>query len=202
MWSDTARCSSNVLEALTILAGYLIGSIDVGGLTARRHGVDIYATGSGNPGASNISRTLGHRQGAVVLVADVLKGIAAAAIGELVGGSELVGFAAGAMAVVGHCFPVWHGFRGGKGVSTAGGMLIWTIPGLGLALAIIWGAIVAVTRKSSLGSLTIAILAVPGVAIWALHGWSAVIMAALSLLVVARHRDNIERMFRGGEQTL
>ncbi len=87
-------------------------------------------------------------------------------------------------------------------MSTAGGMLIWTIPGLGLALGLIWGAIVAVTRMSSLGSLTIAILAVPGVAIWADHGWSAVIMAAVSMLVVARHRDNIERMFRGGEQTL
>jgi glycerol-3-phosphate acyltransferase PlsY len=191
-----------VLEALTILAGYLIGSIDVGGLTARRHGVDIYATGSGNPGASNISRTLGRRQGAVVMGADVLKGIAAAALGELVGGSELVGFAAGAMAVVGHCFPVWHRFRGGKGVSTGGGMLLWTIPGLGLALGVVWGAVVAVTRMSSLGSLTIAVLAVPGVAIWARHGWSAVIMAAVSLLVVARHRDNIERMFREGEQTL
>ena len=191
-----------MLEGLAILAGYFIGSIDVAVVIARRHGVDIYGTGSGNPGASNISRTLGRRHGALVMIADVLKGVVAAAIGELVGGSELVGFAAGAMAVVGHCFPLWHRFRGGKGVATGGGMLLWTIPGLGLALGIIWGAAVAITRVSSLGSLIIAVLAVPGVAIWARNGWSAVIMGALSLLVIARHRDNIERIFSGGEQTL
>lgn len=191
-----------MLEGLTILAGYLIGSIDFAVLAARRHGVDIYETGSGNPGASNISRTLGRRQGAMVLVADVLKGMVAAALGESIGGSELVGLAAGAMAVVGHCFPLWHGFRGGKGVSTAGGMLLWTIPGLGLALGVIWGVIVAATRVSALGSLTIALLAVPGVALWARHGWSTVIMAAVSVLVIARHRPNIERMVGGGDETL
>ena len=191
-----------MLEGLAILAGYFIGSVDVAVVIARRHGVDIYGTGSGNPGASNISRTLGRRHGALVMIADVLKGVVAAAIGELVGGSELVGFAAGAMAVVGHCFPLWHRFRGGKGVATGGGMLLWTIPGLGFALGIIWGAAVAITRVSSLGSLIIAVLAVPGVAIWARNGWSAVIMGALSLLVIARHRDNIERIFSAGEQTL
>ena len=191
-----------MLEGLTILAGYLVGSIDFAVLAARRHGVDIYETGSGNPGASNVSRTLGRRQGVLVLLADVLKGGVAAALGELVGGSELVGFAAGAMAVVGHCFPLWHGFRGGKGVSTAGGMLLWTIPGLGLALGAIWGVMVAATRVSAFGSLTIALLAVPGVALWARHGWSAVIMSSVSVLVIARHRPNIEHMLGGGEQTL
>ena len=191
-----------MLEGLAILAGYFIGSVDVAVIIARRHGVDIYGAGSGNPGASNISRTLGRRHGALVMIADVLKGVVAAAIGELVGGSELVGFAAGAMAVVGHCFPLWHRFRGGKGVATGGGMLLWTIPGLGLALGIIWGAAVAITRVSSHGSLIIAVLAVPGVAIWARNGWSAVIMGVLSVLVIARHRDNIERIFSGGEQTL
>ncbi len=189
-------------EALTILVGYLLGSVDFGVLIARSRGIDIYSVGSGNPGASNISRVLGRRYGALVLLADTGKGFVAAAVGELVGGSELVGFAAGAMAVVGHCFPIWHRLRGGKGVATAGGMVLWTIPGLGLGLALIWAAIVALTRVSSYGSLTIAVLAVPGVAIWARHGWSAVIMAAVSLLVVTRHRDNIERMLQGREPRL
>lgn len=189
-----------MLEGLAIAAGYLIGGVDFGVITARRHGIDIFATGSGNPGASNISRTLGRRQGAMVLVADLLKGLVAAAIGELIGGSELVGFAAGAMAVVGHCFPLWHGFRGGKGVATAGGMVLWTIPGLGLVLGVTWGVIVAATRIPAFGSLTIAVLGVPGVALWARHGWSAVIMAGVSLLVIARHRANIVRILRRGEQ--
>lgn len=189
-------------EALTILAGYLLGSFDFGVLMARRHGMDIYSVGSGNPGASNISRVLGRQYGALVLLTDTAKGFAAAALGEVVGGSELVGFAAGAMAVVGHCFPIWHRFRGGKGVATAGGMMLWTIPGLGLALGLIWGAVVSVTKVPSLGSLTIAVLAVPGVAIWARHGWSVAIMAGVSLLVISRHRDNLARLVRGEEQTL
>ncbi len=189
-------------EALTILAGYLLGSFDFGVLMARRRGIDIYSVGSGNPGASNVSRVLGRQYGALVLLTDTGKGLAAAALGELVGGSELVGFAAGAGAVVGHCFPIWHRFRGGKGVASAGGMMLWTIPGLGLALGLIWAAVVAATKVPSLGSLTIAVLAVPGVAIWARHGWSAAIMAAVSLLVISRHRGNLGRLVRGEERTL
>ena len=189
-------------EALSLVVGYLIGSIDFAVLAARLKGVDIYAEGSGNPGASNVARVIGRGAGALVLVGDLLKGVAAAGFGELVGGSELMGFAAGGMAVAGHCFPVWHRFKGGKGVATTVGVRLWTIPWLGLALAGIWAAIIGATRVSSFGSLTIVTLAIPGVWVWAEDTWSAAIMAATSFLVVVRHKDNIKRMVGSGEQTL
>lgn len=189
-------------EVLALVAGYLIGSIDFAVLAARWKGIDIYAEGSGNPGASNVSRVIGRQAGALVLVGDLLKGVAAAVVGEVVGGSELLGFAAGGLAVAGHCFPVWHRFKGGKGVATTVGVLLWAIPWLGLGLALIWVAIVGVTRVSSFGSLTIVTLAVPGVWVWAEDPWSAAVMAVISLLVIVRHKDNIKRILGTGEQTL
>jgi glycerol-3-phosphate acyltransferase PlsY len=191
-----------VSEVVVIVVGYLIGSIDFAVLVARSRGVDIYAEGSGNPGASNVSRVLGKRAGAAVMLGDLLKGVAAAAIGELVGGTELLGFIAGGAAVVGHCFPVWHRFRGGKGVATTVGVLLWTIPLLGLALALLWAGIIAASRTASLGSLALVVLAIPGVWLWAEDGWSVVVMAAISLLVIARHAENIRRLLSGGEQSI
>lgn len=189
-------------EVLALVTGYLIGSIDFAVLAARWKGVDIYSEGSGNPGASNVSRVIGKQAGALVLVGDLLKGVAAAAFGEVVGGTELMGFAAGGMAVAGHCFPVWHRFKGGKGVATTVGVLLWTIPWLGLGLALIWAAIIGATRVSSFGSLTIVTLAIPGVGLWAEDPWSAAVMTATSVLVIVRHKDNIKRMLGTGEQTL
>jgi glycerol-3-phosphate acyltransferase PlsY len=191
-----------VSEAFVIVAGYLIGSIDFAVLVARRRGVDIYAEGSGNPGASNVSRVLGKRAGAAVMILDLLKGVVGAGIGELVGGSELLGFVAGGAAVVGHCFPIWHRFRGGKGVATTVGVLLWTIPLLGLALALLWAGVIVASRMASLGSLALVVLAIPGVWLWAEDGWSAVVMATISMLVIMRHAENIRRLLSGGEQTI
>ena len=189
-------------ELVPLFVGYLLGSIDFGILVARWKGVDIYAEGSGNPGATNVMRTIGRGAGALVMVGDLLKGLAAAAFGELVGGSELMGFAAGGMAVVGHCFPVWHRFRGGKGVATTMGLLWWTVPWVGFGLSLVWGTTVALARVSSAGSLAAVTLAVPAVWLWAEDAWSTVIMAAVSALVVVRHKENIRRMFREGDQAL
>jgi len=189
-------------EALSLVVGYLLGSVDFGILVARSRGVDIHAAGSGNPGASNVARTLGRKAGALVMVGDLLKGLGAAAFGELVGGSELVGFAAGGLAVLGHCYPLWHRFKGGKGVATTMGVLWWTIPWLGLGLSVMWAATIAATHVASLGSLAAVTLAVPAVWMWAEDRWSTAIMAAVSLLVVARHSNNIRRMLGGGEQTV
>ena len=189
-------------EALTLVVGYLLGSVDFGILVARSRGVDIHAEGSGNPGASNIARTLGRKAGALVMVGDLLKGLGAAAVGELVGGSELMGFATGGLAVLGHCFPLWHRFKGGKGVATTMGVLWWTIPWVGLGLSVVWIGVIGITRVASFGSLAAVVLAVPAVWLWAEDPWSAAIMAAISALVVGRHTDNIRRMFGEGERTL
>lgn len=186
-------------EAMVLAAGYFIGSIDFAVLAARRSGVDIYSEGSGNPGASNVARVIGKRAGALVMLGDLLKGVVAAGLGELVGGSEFLGFAAGGLAVAGHCFPVWHRFRGGKGVATTVGVLLWTIPLLGLGLAMVWGAIIGATRVSSYGSLTIVLSAIPAVWLWAEEPKSSLVMAAIAALVVVRHSGNIQRMLGSGE---
>lgn len=189
-------------ELFAVLAGYLLGSVEAAVLVSRSRGIDIYRSGSGNPGASNVLRVFGKKTGAAVMLADLLKGVAAAAIGELVGGSELVGFAAGAAAVVGHCYPIWHRFRGGKGVASAVGMLVWLIPFVGLGLAAIWAAVIGTTRVAAYGSLVIMALAIPAVALWAESRAAVLIMAAVALLIYARHWGNIRRMLTGGEQTI
>ena len=100
------------------LSAYLVSSLNAAAIVARSRGVDIYATGSGNPGASNVYRTLGKGSAALVYTADLLKGLAPALIGRLTFDITVASFA-GLCAVIGHCFPVFHRFRGGKGVATA-----------------------------------------------------------------------------------
>ncbi len=114
--------------AVAFVLGYLIGSVDFAVLVARARGGDIYEMGSGNPGAANVLRNLGWRAALPVMLGDMAKGAGAAALGLWLGGSDAAGWAAGFAAVVGHCFPVWHRFRGGKGVATAFGVALMMEP--------------------------------------------------------------------------
>ena len=182
-------------------AGYLIGSVDFGVIVPRLLGADIYRVGSGNPGTTNVLRNLGRGAAAIVLLGDLLKGLAAAAVGDAVG-SDALGFAAGFAAGVGHCYPVWHRFRGGKGVATVGGAVVWMEPLLGAALIAAWGIIVAVLRKASLASLLLAAALVPGLLAAGQRGWSLVWGGAAALLVVYRHRANITRLVSGAEHSI
>jgi glycerol-3-phosphate acyltransferase PlsY len=183
------------------LAGYLIGSIDFGVLIPRVFGVDIYAEGSGNPGASNVLRTMGKGAAAAVMAGDILKGVAAAAVGDLVAG-EVAGFAAGFAAVLGHCFPMWHRFRGGKGVAAAAGMTLWLEPLLGLGMLATWGLLVALTKRASVASLLVVTTYVPALAALGHRDWSLVWAGAVAVLVVFRHRENIGRLASGAEHTV
>lgn len=184
-----------------VAAGYLIGSIDFGVILPRLFGVDIYSVGSGNPGTTNVLRTMGRGMAAATLVGDVAKGLAAAVLGDVAGGTA-AGFAAGFGAVVGHCFPVWHRFRGGKGVATAGGSQFWLEPILGAILVGLWALIVAVTRKASIASLFLAVLLVPGVLLFDVRGWALAWAGAISVLVIYRHRGNIGRLIAGAEHEI
>jgi acyl phosphate:glycerol-3-phosphate acyltransferase len=180
--------------AAAFVIAYLIGSVDFAVVVARARGDDIYEMGSGNPGAANVLRNLGWKAALPVMLGDMAKGAAAAAIGEALGGSEAVGWAAGFAAVVGHCFPVWHGFRGGKGVATAFGVALWMEPLLGLVLVAVWALLLAVTKVSSIGSLAAMAVLVPGLAVagasWPEMAWAG----AIVLLVVVRHRENIHSL--------
>ena len=187
------------LEAIAALVvAYLLGSVEFAVIVARRMGIDIYAHGSGNPGTSNVLRTLGKKAAGLVLAGDALKGIVATAIGSWWGG-EVVGFAAAFFATVGHSFPVWHRFRGGRGVATAIGGAIWLEPIWGLALAAGWLAIVVSTKTASIASLGAMALYVPVFLIAGHRGW-AILWAALTAgLVIWRHKDNIKRILTRAE---
>jgi glycerol-3-phosphate acyltransferase PlsY len=189
-----------VEAAIRLLIAYLLGSISTGAIVPRMMGVDIYARGSGNPGASNVMRTLGKKAGAVVMVLDAAKGLVAAMIGAAV--STELGFWCALAAVVGHIVPIWLKFRGGRGVATAIGSVLFLAPWFGVVLAVGWAVTVALTKTASLASLGAMVLYVPGYAIYGHRGWSLVAAGLTALLVVVRHTPNIRRLIGGREQTV
>jgi glycerol-3-phosphate acyltransferase PlsY len=180
------------------IGAYLLGSISSAVWVARARGINIYQVGSGNPGASNIFRTMGKGAAALVYVGDLAKGVIPALIGVIAWG-QTEAFAFGLFAVLGHCYPVFHRFRGGKGVATAGGVLLATLPLVVVALAAFYAMLVYVTKISSVGSLSMAALAIPAVVIAGVRGWPLAWWVATILLVVWRHKGNIARLVRGSE---
>ena len=197
--------STSVAIPLALVAAYIVGSIDFAVIVARMHGVDIHEAGSGNPGTSNVLRTLGRLPAVMVLVGDMLKGTIGAALGWLA--SDVAdptlstwAFAAGFFAMVGHCYPIFHKFKGGKGVATGAGVLLFTVPLAAVIEIALWGIIVRLTKTASIGSLVILVITIP-VLIWqGVSGWSLVWVALMIALVVWRHRGNIRRMASGSEQ--
>ncbi|MGZ9809351.1 glycerol-3-phosphate 1-O-acyltransferase PlsY [Pseudoroseicyclus sp. H15] len=185
------------LLLLTVM-GYLLGSIPFGVLLARTMGLgDLRKIGSGNIGATNVLRTGNKRAAALTLILDGAKGAVAVLLAGWLGGpdaAQLAGFAA----LLGHCFPVWLGFRGGKGVATFLGILLALVWPLGLIACVIWLAVAALTRYSSLSALLAAALS-PVLA--ALLGWPevAVLCLALAVIIFLRHSSNIARLTAGTE---
>ena len=180
-----------------LLLGYLLGSIPFGLLLTRAGGAgDLRAVGSGNIGATNVLRT-GHKGlAAATLILDIGKGaLAVVAARWIAPDSALLG-AIGAF--VGHCYPIWLRFRGGKGVATYAGIAFGVAWPLGLVYAVVWLAMLAITRISSVGGLS-AVVAAPVAA--ASMGWRAVasVFAALTVVVLWKHRDNIRRLIAGQE---
>ncbi|MEM1032626.1 MAG: glycerol-3-phosphate acyltransferase [Myxococcota bacterium] len=151
-----------VSTGLLVGAAYLSGAVPYGHLIARARGIDIRAVGSGNIGATNVSRALGRGWGVVVLVLDALKGAVPVGIAVWTAGAGLTSplgvTAAGLAAVVGHCFPVWLAFRGGKGVATSLGVFLVIDPVAAAASAVVFFATYALTRTASVGSLVAATL--------------------------------------------
>ncbi len=186
---------------LTCVGAYLLGSINTAVLVAKVRGVDIYEEGSGNPGASNAYRTMGKAAAAVVYLGDLAKGFVPALIGLIVLG-ETLAFAAGFFAVVGHCYPVFHRFKGGKGVATAGGAILATIPIAVAGFLAVYLIIVRTTKISSLGSLVVAVLAVPAALALGVSGWALGWFSLTIVLVLYRHRANITRLLGGRENKM
>jgi glycerol-3-phosphate acyltransferase PlsY len=164
---------------------------------------DIRRHGSGNIGATNVLRTLGRLPAAVTLVGDIVKGGAAVAAARWIAAGDPGLGAAGALAaVVGNCWSVFLGFRGGKGVATGFGALLALVPWATLPAILVWGVVTATFRYVSLGSVTAA-LCVPLGALLLRYPPSAAIAAlGIGLIVVVRHRENIVRLLAGTERRL
>lgn len=190
-------------DIVLVATAYLLGSVPFGLLIARaRGGVDLRRVGSGNIGATNVLRAVGKGAAAVTLLGDIGKGAAAVWLGRWVGTSPTI-LALIALAVVaGHLFPVFAGFRGGKGVATTLGVVLATMPAVGGLLLLIWLATAAIWRYSSLAAL-VASGAFPLITWW-LDGRPAMLGLSLVLLavIIVRHRENIRRLREGTESKI
>jgi glycerol-3-phosphate acyltransferase PlsY len=193
----------NVHTLLALGLGYLLGSIPFGLILTRAAGLgDVRRIGSGNIGATNVLRT-GHKGlAATTLLLDMLKGTAAVLIGARIGAmggtAILSSMVAGLAAFLGHIFPVWLGFKGGKGVATYIGVLLGLAPALAAAFCLLWLLVAFATRYSSLSALVGAV-AIP-VAAYTLDSPAlAIATGAMSALLVWKHAANIERLMAGQE---
>ena len=185
---------------LAAVIGYLLGSIPFGMVLTRLAGLgDIRHIGSRNIGATNVLRTGNKGLAALTLALDLAKGIAAVLIGSLWGGDAMLA-AAGAV-ILGHMFPVWLGFRGGKGAATGLGVLLalaWPVAAIAFA---IWLAMLAIFHYSSLAAL-VATLAAVALAAFLTPAATAYLITGIALLVILRHHENIRRLLAGTESRI
>jgi glycerol-3-phosphate acyltransferase PlsY len=186
-----------------VAVGYLLGSIPFAYLLSRRWtGLDIRQAGSGNVGAANVLRTSGVAAGIVVMLLDVAKGAGSVLVAQRLSPGDAAPAAAGLAAIVGHIYPVWLRFRGGKGVATACGVFsVLTPAALGPAVAL-FVATVWFSRYVSLGSVVASVALGP--AAYAMHAPAAFVAsaAAAALVIVFRHRSNLARLAGGTERRI
>jgi acyl phosphate:glycerol-3-phosphate acyltransferase len=201
-----------VRSAALLFASYLLGSIPFGYLAGRLAGVDIRKTGSGNVGATNVVRVLGKRYGYPVFALDVLKGFGAVKISMLLApgrppewnSPEIFGIFAAIFSVLGHLYPPWLKFKGGKGVATSAGALLALTPLATIIAAAIWVVVFWATRYVSLASV-VAAIALPFVVILVRSNEQNTVRplfyssACVATIVVWRHRSNLSRLMRGTE---
>ena len=187
---------------LAVIFGYLAGSVPFAYLLARRAGIDVRAVGSRNVGAANVMRSTGTGRAVAVMALDVAKGAAAVAIANLTSSGAALPAVTGAAAVVGHIYPVWLRFHGGKGVAVAAGVFAVLTPVATAVAAALFLLTVWVTRYISLGSIAATAL-LPPIA-WLAGAPLAVVGAAVgsAALILFRHRTNLRRLRAGTERRL
>lgn len=209
--------------AVIVILAYLLGSIPFGLIISRAHGVDIRKHGSGNIGATNVWRVVGKKAGLTTFICDLLKGLTAVVLAKWVAhhwavtiplphehtrteyfDAGFAGITAALGCILGHSFPVWLRFKGGKGVATSLGVIMGMMPVVSLVVFAIWGVVFKISRYVSLASI-VAAVSLPVVTViflfagW-VQGWALFYFAlAAALLVVRRHRENIKRLMAGTE---
>ena len=191
-----------IVALLLVVLAYLLGSLSSAVVICRLFGLsDPRTEGSGNPGATNVLRLGGKKAAAMTLVADMLKGLLPTVIAQFAGLPLAWVAAIGVAAVVGHMFPIFFGFRGGKGVATGLGTLLGTHWVTGLLAIAVWLATCLVFRISSLAAL-VTFVAVPLLFVVNGRRSTAMVLAIMSVLLFWRHRENIKRLLRGEEPRL
>jgi len=185
--------------ALVVLA-YLLGSISFGLLIARVYGgADPRRSGSGNIGATNVARILGKTAGILTLLGDGTKGLVAVWLAQAWGHTPVLPAVAALAAVLGHMFPLYHGFRGGKGVATALGVLLPTMPLPLLGGLLVWLVVVTIWRYVSAGSILAALVVPLLAALWSYPLPLVLAAVLIALLVLYKHRENLYRLRQGSE---
>lgn len=228
--ANAARMFFFQIGTVIALLSYFIGSMPTGYLVAKGHGMDIRKHGSGNIGATNVRRTLGKGPGNFVFICDVLKGVLATVLGKIIAGSAhftpgwypnapfapdaihstqsfpvaVAAVLAGVCCILGHNFPVWLNWKGGKGIATSAGVMIGMMPLVAVLDAVVWGIVFYATGYVSLGSIAAAI-AIPIIVIFMLMfgwmtGWPYFYFGIVACaLAIWRHRANITRLLNGTE---
>jgi len=186
---------------IVFILSFLLGSVPFGYLIGKLKGVDVRNYGSGNIGATNVSRVLGKKYGLLVLFLDALKGAAAVLIARAAGLPTEYQVLAGISAIAGHCFSPWLGFKGGKGVATALGAFLVISPKTTLVAFLIFLAVLLTTRYVSLSSITAA-LSYPLLykVFEKPSSFSFIVVSLGALLIVAKHHSNVKRLLKGEEK--
>jgi glycerol-3-phosphate acyltransferase PlsY len=181
---------------------YLLGSVPTGYILGTLAGVDVQKAGSGNIGATNVARIVGKRQGILTLLADIAKGFIPVILGVNLGLTSAQSALVGIAAFLGHLYPVFLRFRGGKGVATALGVLLALTPLASLLLIVVFAVVIFWSRVTSLGSISTAVAA--PVTLWLMSYPTPVVVMSLflALMIVIRHSANIRRLTRGTEPKL
>lgn len=196
-------------ETLLIITAYLIGSIPTALIISKKYfGIDIREYGSGNMGATNTFRVLGSRFGTIVMICDILKGMAAVALynllpyylsNELDRTNLMIGL--GLAATLGHIYPIWAEFKGGKGVATLFGMILAIQPNVAVSCVAVFLLVLYLTRYVSLSSI-LAGVALPICVLWIYNEkevFYRVFAVAVACLIVLTHQKNLSRIFKGNE---
>lgn len=187
---------NSIFLIAAIIIAYFLGNISPSILIARAKGVDIRKEGSGNAGTTNTLRVIGKKAAAAVLAIDIIKGVAAVLLGRYIGGQELSLYC-GLAVFLGHIWPAVFGFRGGKGIATAFGVVLTWEPVLGLAELALAALFTVISKRVSVGSIAAA--AVLPFAAYAFDHRYLPVTAAMAVIVIFKHRRNIARLIKGEE---
>jgi glycerol-3-phosphate acyltransferase PlsY len=191
-----------MLAVLLLLGGYVLGSVPTGFLVGRAWGVDVRRAGSGNIGMANVLRTVGTWPAVITMAGDMLKGFAPVFLARFLTENEWVVAAVALAAVVGHCWPVFLGFKGGKAVATGAGTTIALAPVVGLALFAFWWAVVLLSRYTSLGAISVMIVSPVAFFLTGQPTPYVLYTAIGGALVLWRHRENARALMKGTERKI